>query len=254
VLKALAGSRPRAAGRLGFAVLAVAVAAAASMMVASRARADSSSSLVSLTNGARAANGLPALSVAADLSAVARQQASRMAASGTLAHTPNLPQAVCCWSSIGENVGEAGSVSALQAAFMASPQHRANILSGTYTQIGVGVAVDAKGTMWASEIFRRPSGATPTPAPRAPAPVHAAAPPQRATTGAAAPAAQPPKAVAAAPAGQDRASRDLPAGRLPLEEAQRYAAQLAAARVVDGRDPVSRVLAFAAMAASLPAQ
>jgi hypothetical protein len=214
-----------------------------------------------MTNSARAAAGLPGLSVSSDLAAAARSQAARMAASHTLAHTPNLAQAVCCWRALGENVGEGGSATILQNAFMASPEHRANILSSAYSQIGIGVVVDAKGVMWVSEIFRAPSGAAPpAPAPKPqPAVTHAASPKPvahstpAATRTAIAPAKKPANKPAIVAGG--RASRDLAAGRLPLSAAQALAAQIATSELSAASDlapdPVSRLLGFAALSAGI---
>lgn len=259
-------ARSRAASRSIAAALVLVVAVSAVVAFAQRARADASSGMVALTNSARAAAGLPALTVSADLAAAARSQASRMAASGALAHTPNLPGAVCCWSSLGENVGEGGSPAVLQSALMASPEHRANILSAAYTQVGIGVAVDGKGVLWVSEIFRRPSGPVPSPAPKPqPAATHTPAPPAPPPPPPPAPPAQgatahPPATTSAAKVGPDasadssrdaggRASRDLADGRLPLQAAQRLAAALAAPS--HAPDPVSGLLDFAAMTAAI---
>jgi len=246
-----------AARSTGF-VLALVVALAGLVFAAGGARADSSSSLVAMVNGARAAHGLPALAVSADLASAARAQAGRMAASRTLAHTPNLGGAVCCWAALGENVGEGPSASAINTAFMNSTEHRANILSGSYTQIGVGAVVDSTGTMWVSEIFRRPTGAATAPAPApAPAPkpvVTRAAPPpaaptQHRSTVARRPAAAPTTVARPPAAAQTRASRDL--ARLSLQEAQRLAKQLDDAPGVQGVDPVARLLDFVAINATL---
>ncbi len=234
-----------------FAAVALTLAASGIVAVARDAHADSSSSLVAMANSARASAGLPALAVSGDLSAAARAQAGRMASSGTLAHTPNLPQVVCCWSNLGENVGVGGSASILQAAFMASPEHRANILSSSYTQVGVGVVVDGSGRMWVSEIFRRPSGSVP-PAPRPqPAVTHVSAP-RPVTHAVPRPPvvhATPRPATPAATVALTRASRDL--ARVPLEAAHRFAAELASTSAVQGADPVSRVLDFVAVNARL---
>lgn len=235
-------------------VLAVAFALAGLVWAAHGARADSSSSFVSMMNSARAANGLRSLAVSSDLSAAARAQAGRMAASRTLAHTPNLGGAVCCWSALAENVGEGPSASVIETAFMNSPEHRANILSGTYTQIGVGAVVDATGRMWVSEIFRKPIGAAaPAPAPT-PIVTRPAAPPPAPTQHRVAivkppPAAAPTRAAQPPAAAQTRASRDL--SRLSLAEAQRLAEQLDNAPGVRGPDPVTRLLDFVAINATL---
>ena len=226
------------------------------VVVASGARADSTSELVRLVNSARAVRGLAPLTVSPDLAAVASRQAASMASAGVLSHTPNLPGAVCCWSAVGENVGEGGSASAVQQAMMASSPHRANILSTSYTQVGVGVAVDRHGTLWVSEIFRKPNA----PAPPAAAPttvsVRPPAPPPARTTRAPGPPpnashlpAQPPAAPATVSgASGGRASRDLAGGRLPPVEAARFAAALVS-KAAAGADPVSRMLGFVAATA-----
>lgn len=237
------------------AALAITVALAGVVIAARGAHADSSSSLVSMTNGERAAHGLPPLAVSGDLAAAARAQAARMAASRTLAHTPNLPGAVCCWSALGENVGEGPSAASIEGAFMASPDHRANILSSAYTQVGIGVVVDAAGTLWVSEIFRRPSGAAAPPPPAAPQPVAprpapaTSTPAQHRPATANQPAAVPTRAAQPPAAAQTRASRDL--ARVSLEAAQRLAKQLDDAPGVQGSDPVAKVLDFVAMNATL---
>ena len=54
----------------------------------------------------------------------------------------------------GENVaGGYGSAESVMATWMASPGHRANILNGTFTQVGIGLAYAADGTAyWSMEL------------------------------------------------------------------------------------------------------
>ena len=237
--------------------VAAAVAVAGLVVAAQGASADSGSSLVAMINSARAAHGLPALAVSGDLTTAARAQAGRMAASRTLAHTPNLGGAVCCWTTVGENVGEGPSASSIESAFMGSAEHRANILSSAYTQVGIGAVVDNAGTLWVSEIFRRPSGAAapapaPEPTPKAtPQPtkpvVKQPAPKPTATHRAVT--AKPPVAAPTTATVPTRASRDL--ARVPIDAARRLAEQLDGARGVQGFDPVTRLLDFVALNATL---
>lgn len=140
-------------------MVALGVALACFSAVSPAAEASTASSFESLTNSARAAAGLPRYAVSSDLSAVALAQARRMAASQKLYHNPSLATAVKNWSWVGENVGYGPSVTTLQAAFMHSPDHRANILDRQFTQVGVG-AVTVNGTIWVSVVFRRPLHAT----------------------------------------------------------------------------------------------
>jgi hypothetical protein len=162
-----------------------AVSVAFLVLVAPQARAGGSddSAFVSDTNAARADAGLPAYATAGDLASVAQGQAQRMAESGSLYHNPNLASEVDGWSTVGENVGAGQDVGQIQAAFMASPTHRRNILSGTYTEVGIATATGGDGRLYVSEVFRLPSGeaaapvdepapaetAEPAPAPEAPA-------------------------------------------------------------------------------------
>jgi len=124
------------------------------------AHASSAGAFVSDTNSARASHGLSSYSVASDLTSVAQRHAAAMARNQSLYHNSSLGSDVCCWSSIGENIGEGQSESQVQSAFMNSAPHRENILSSSYTQIGVGTATDSKGTLWVDEVFRQPTGSS----------------------------------------------------------------------------------------------
>lgn len=115
----------------------------------------------SAANSARASAGLHAYAYASDLASVARGQAARMAASGVLAHNPNLGSAISNWQGLAENVGTGTDWATIHQAFMDSPEHRAAILDSGYTEMGVGTAVDKKGNLWVSEVFRLPAGVSP---------------------------------------------------------------------------------------------
>jgi hypothetical protein len=78
------------------------------------------------------------------------------------------------WQSLGENVGSGLAAGAIAAAFMGSTEHRVNILSPVFKQVGVGV-VAANGLLWVTEDFRQPVAtaprlvsAVPAPAPSSP--------------------------------------------------------------------------------------
>jgi hypothetical protein len=133
------------------------------------ASADSTSNaqFVSDTNSARSQHGLRAYVVSSDLTSIANRWAAHMAANRTLEHNPYASSEVCCWQAMGENVGEGSSVSQIQQAFMSSAPHRDNILSSSYTQVGIGTARSSDGQLWVDELFRQPSGAA---APRASVP------------------------------------------------------------------------------------
>lgn len=127
-------------------------------------------------NLARAQAGLPAYAVAADLVSIAAGHSAQMAASQTLYHNPQLTSVVPDWQSVGENVGVGPAVSAINTAFLESPDHRANILDVHFTQVGVGVVIDSRGAIWVTEDFREPMVAAPLPVVTPPARVNVPAP------------------------------------------------------------------------------
>jgi hypothetical protein len=194
---------------------------------------------VAATNRERAAAGLPALSVASDLVAVARRHSVRMADQSHLHHNPNLAGEVSGWQKVGENVGRGPSVSSIQTAFMNSPGHRRNILDADWTQVGIGVEVRDT-TIWVTVVFRLPSGATAAPAP-APAPS-----PSPSATAAPKPAAT--AAAAAAPAPAPVPASDGPAASEPTAAPEGPAEAPAAAEepepheVVDTPLPLDRLV------------
>jgi len=157
-------------GRLLAVVVAFLVALTGLGVTASTAQASSSeSTFVSKINASRKAAGRAPLAVSSDLVAVARAHAGKMAAKQELYHNPSLASAVKNWTVVGENVGYGPDISTLHTAFMNSSAHRANILDSRFTQVGVGVVV-VGGTMWVTEVFRRPTTVTTT-KPPAPKPV-----------------------------------------------------------------------------------
>lgn len=119
---------------------------------------------VSRINSERTSRGLSKLVVASDLVKVAREHSAEMARENDLYHNPNLGSDVTNWRSVGENVGRGPGVSTIHNAFMASSGHKANILSSSWVEVGVGVVV-VDGQMWVTEIFRLPKTSSPDPEP-----------------------------------------------------------------------------------------
>lgn len=124
------------------------------------------SEFVSLANKARAGAGLRGYVVASDLLALARRHSAAMAAQGTIFHNSNLGSDVDNWRAVGENVGMGGSASSIHNAFMNSTKHRANILDGDFTEVGIGTAVGKDGVLFVTEVFRLPLRRTTTTAPK----------------------------------------------------------------------------------------
>lgn len=87
------------------------------------------------------------------------------------------------FSAAGENIARGGNIESLHQALMNSSGHRANILSSTYTHVGIGV-VEQNGTLWVAQHFAKLRTAgkeytpRPAPAPAQPAPAPTPAPEQ----------------------------------------------------------------------------
>lgn len=112
--------------------------------------------LLAATNASRAANGASALAWDAEMSTVALRWSHHMAGQGKLSHNSEVGAQVNAvtnrWSTLGENVGYAGSIAAMQKAFMDSPGHRRNIVHGAFTRAGIGV-VQSGATLYATVVF-----------------------------------------------------------------------------------------------------
>ena len=111
--------------------------------------------VVSLVNAERAQYSLPALTLNSDLCSYARVKSDDLRAGGYFSHespTYGSPFAMMqsfgvSYTYAGENIAMGyGSPAAVVSAWMNSPSHRANILSASFTQTGVGYA--ANGGYW----------------------------------------------------------------------------------------------------------
>lgn len=137
------------------AVLTVATPATAANPSTATTAAPAEGTLTGMLNNERTSRGVPALTRRLALVRVARAQARRMAARNLLHHNPDLTTDVANWRWVGENVGYGPDAPTVHAAFMGSAAHRANILDGDYTELGIG-AVAVNGRVWVAEVFRRP--------------------------------------------------------------------------------------------------
>ena len=135
---------------------------------------------VSFINAKRSSAGLAAVASNGGLTSLAQRHSQEMADAGRLFHTGNLGASVSSvlpgWQSVGENVGVGESVDAVNAMFMQSSAHRANVL-GNYNLAGVGVVQGGDGRYWVTQTFARVAGAatstpkvTTAPSPRSTAP------------------------------------------------------------------------------------
>ena len=139
-------------------------------------------------NAQRNANGeLPALSENAVLDEIASQRLDDMAAKQYFAHvSPSSSSAETVaqadgydYIALGENLalGNFAGDTGVIAAWMASPEHRANILNTHYTEIGVAakqVIFDGEETWLAVQVFGRPASDCPAPDPSLESSINAA--------------------------------------------------------------------------------
>ncbi len=114
--------------------------------------------VVQLVNAHRAAAGLRPLRVSTCADRYAEDWSATMVRTGAFAHRPSLKTVLtaCRARSVGENIAY-GAVSADQmvAMWMRSPGHRANILSSSFTHIGVGAARTSGGRTYGTQNFLR---------------------------------------------------------------------------------------------------
>ena len=126
-----------------------------------------SATVVDLTNVERAKAGLAPLRANAQLMRAAQLQAEQMVALGRMAHVlsngpypgpkDRLAAAGYRWSAYAENIayGQSGPEDVTET-WIKSPSHRANMLDGTYTELGTGYAVDGRGRPYFVQVFGKP--------------------------------------------------------------------------------------------------
>ncbi|HWW43898.1 MAG TPA: CAP domain-containing protein [Acidimicrobiia bacterium] len=110
-------------------------------------------------NVSRNQNGLPSLAPNGQLTCLAQGWSAYMAATNSFEHR-NLSAVLASpgyggYHTLGENIleGPAGmTADQMHTAWMNSPDHRANILDGAYSSLGIGLAY-ANGQVWATEDF-----------------------------------------------------------------------------------------------------
>jgi uncharacterized protein YkwD len=186
---------PAVRSRRPFAGLAVAVALALTLATPGAVFAWGANSyssadeqlLITLTNQARAAAGLPALREDPALTDMARWRSKDMIDRGYFSHSippegkkvfDYLSASGYCYTVAGENIGTNNfpddiATETIQQGFMDSPGHRANILGSGWTVLGVGAYKGGDGKHMWTVLFAAKCGAaatpspTPTPAPTA---------------------------------------------------------------------------------------
>lgn len=123
------------------------------------------SEVIRLVNVERAKKGLPALKANWELSRVARTKSQDMINKNYFSHTSPtygspfrmMETFGIKFSSAGENIAYGQRTpAAVMTAWMNSPGHRSNILSTSFSQIGVGLAKSSNGTLYWTQMFIRP--------------------------------------------------------------------------------------------------
>jgi uncharacterized protein YkwD len=132
--------------------------------------------VLALINQARAQAGLPAYTVTSGLDRSSAAHNEKMAAGCGLSHQcPGEPglgaretAAGVSWTAAGENIGEGGpepatasaiakmAVALTQSMLAEKPPddgHRLNILSSTFTHVGIIISRDGSGTVWMTQDF-----------------------------------------------------------------------------------------------------
>ena len=116
------------------------------------------SEILRYTNAQRARYGLPALKISYCMKGrFADPWARHLAAARKLSHQSLSPMmSTCHGSAAGENVAEANvSPGRMVEMWMSSPGHRANILSRSFTHIGVGAVRGSDRNVYAVQDFLR---------------------------------------------------------------------------------------------------
>jgi uncharacterized protein YkwD len=114
--------------------------------------------ITALINNARTSRGLPALTVAAGTTDLAREWSMNQAVKNTLYHNPGLVAGIVAhgsstWHATAENVGRGYGADSLFNAYMNSPGHRANILDGTMRYLGIGWVERPDGSGYNTQVF-----------------------------------------------------------------------------------------------------
>jgi uncharacterized protein YkwD len=126
------------------------------------------SEMVDRTNAARRAAGLPGLGRSVNLMQAAQLQADQMVKAGRMDHElsgqpyPTLKARLAAVQysvrAAGENIAEGQhSAAEVVSTWMDSSNHRANMLSKDYTEMGAGVAAARNGRLYFVQVFGRPA-------------------------------------------------------------------------------------------------
>jgi len=124
------------------------------------ASADKTAALLAMLNQARATEQSPALQRDPTLDGIAERHAQAMRQLKRIAHDAGdgdhrrrVEATQLSVLATGENVAHALNVARAHRALWASPSHRENLLQPRFDRVGIGVALDADGSIWVCEVF-----------------------------------------------------------------------------------------------------
>lgn len=155
------------AGVMIFALNATPAAAASPSGGARVAAVDTASArqlILTQTNAARAAAGLPALAADSRLDTVAQSCSQTQASRNAMAHCSGFQHSYPAgWQWAAENVATGYALPSVVAGWMGSAGHKANILNPRATHIGIGYAISASGRPYYTQnLATYPAGARST--------------------------------------------------------------------------------------------
>jgi uncharacterized protein YkwD len=110
-------------------------------------------SALDLLNQERARAGVAGLAVDDDAQEKAQAWAKKLAAEQQLSHSHVAAGIEGNWLRLGENVAAAGSVEELHRVLMSSADHRARLLDGRFTHVGIGISRAADGSLYTAQVF-----------------------------------------------------------------------------------------------------
>jgi uncharacterized protein YkwD len=124
-----------------------------------------SQEILKLTNAERAKVGLKPLKLQAQLSQAAQQHAVNMVRTGIFEHViqgigpaARVTATGYRWRAVAENIAYGQtSASRVMQTWIQSPGHKANILGNGYTDLGIGLALNASGRPYWVQVFGRAS-------------------------------------------------------------------------------------------------
>lgn len=115
------------------------------------------------TNAERAKEMLRPYKLNTRLTQAAQAHSENMAKQGTLEHdldgkrpSHRISKTGYRWTAYGENIALAPAPRLAMQRWMRSSGHKANILAKQYTEIGIGIARDAEGLYYVTQVFARP--------------------------------------------------------------------------------------------------